>query len=232
MRTDLLAAEGWLRAIMALALCTQLGAAIAASPVALAWEDLRPATAKAYDPFAALGDAQLEALSELVLSRTLASRGLASSAAATARRAELVARLTKDGLDVESLLKQRERLIAERRSAAETPVPSLQGRLVQITGYLIPAAATPRPHGVAEYLLVPSAGACSHTPAPPVNQIVRVRADAGALPYDALTLQSAGPLTITGTLLVQFQEQQLFLADGMVAVRSAYAIHRATISTH
>jgi hypothetical protein len=110
--------------------------------------------------------------------------------------------------------------MAQRRHAAESAVAPLHGRRIQLVGYLVSASVDGR--GVADHLLVPWAGACSHTPPPPMNQVVRVPADLGAPPHDR-------PVTLTGTIEVRPAEQQLFLRDGMVSVRSAYALQGAAL---
>ena len=67
-----------------------------------------------------------------------------------------------------------------QRQASVAPVPvveSLNGRRVQLGGYVVPLdfdAAT-----VKEFLLVPFVGACIHVPPPPANQIVYVQAPKG-----------------------------------------------------
>jgi hypothetical protein len=63
---------------------------------------------------------------------------------------------------------------------ASVPVPvveSLNGRRVQIGGYVVPLdfEAT----SVKEFLLVPFVGACIHVPPPPANQLVFVQAAKG-----------------------------------------------------
>ncbi|MCM5572270.1 DUF3299 domain-containing protein [Burkholderiaceae bacterium FT117] len=54
-------------------------------------------------------------------------------------------------------------------------VPAMAGRKVRLPGYLVPLEEDER--GVGEFLLVPYFGACIHSPPPPANQIVHVRAD-------------------------------------------------------
>lgn len=57
----------------------------------------------------------------------------------------------------------------------EAPVvPALEGRAVRIPGYLVPIEAEGA--AIHEFLLVPYFGACIHTPPPPANQIIHVRA--------------------------------------------------------
>ena len=48
--------------------------------------------------------------------------------------------------------------------------PSLDGTRVKLPGYLVPLEESAAGH--TEFLLVPTAGACVHTPPPPTNQIV------------------------------------------------------------
>ena len=51
----------------------------------------------------------------------------------------------------------------------------LDGASVRIPGYLVPLEDTKS--GLKEFLLVPYFGACIHTPPPPANQIIYVKAD-------------------------------------------------------
>lgn len=58
-------------------------------------------------------------------------------------------------------------------SAAEAPtVPSLDGKLVRLPGFVVPLDVTEGK--VSSLLLVPYFGACIHQPPPPPNQIVYV----------------------------------------------------------
>jgi len=58
-------------------------------------------------------------------------------------------------------------------------VESLNGEKVRIPGYIVPLDFSAKSeHG--EFLLVPYFGACLHTPPPPPNQIVFVKADPAA----------------------------------------------------
>ena len=51
----------------------------------------------------------------------------------------------------------------------------MDGASVRIPGYLVPLEDTKT--GLKEFLLVPYFGACIHTPPPPANQIIYVKAD-------------------------------------------------------
>lgn len=73
--------------------------------------------------------------------------------------------------------------------------PELDGRAVQITGYLVPLEQARGE--LREFLLVPYFGACIHTPPPPANQIVHV------LPAKpAKGLRAMEVVTVRGSLRV------------------------------
>ncbi|MEM7083023.1 MAG: DUF3299 domain-containing protein [Pseudomonadota bacterium] len=62
-------------------------------------------------------------------------------------------------------------------------VPELNGQSVRIPGYVVPFDFSADAL-YTEFLLVPYFGACLHTPPPPPNQIVFVKAEPGALIAD------------------------------------------------
>lgn len=79
----------------------------------------------------------------------------------------------------------------------EAPINmSVMGRDVRIPGYLVPLEQGKS--GVREFLLVPYFGACIHTPPPPANQIIHVRA---AKPVTGL--QSMSAIWVEGRLGTQ-----------------------------
>ncbi len=69
----------------------------------------------------------------------------------------------------------------------------MDGVPVRIPGYLVPLEDTQA--GLKEFLLVPYFGACIHTPPPPANQIIHVKAD-----KPPKGLHSMDTVWISGTL--------------------------------
>jgi len=197
------------------------GALVAATPAAasdtLDWNSLRPASASADNPFERLTPQQTDWITEIARGRLTQARGLPVGAEATARQMALSAALAAEGLDAEELLRQRDALIAQRRSAAQAPVPAVAGREVRLVGHLLPASADGST--VTDWLFVPWAAACSHTP-PPANQIIRIPAQ------DLADVDRYGPtlLVLTGRIEVREQESQLRFVDGEVPLRSAYVV--------
>lgn len=197
---------------------------VRAAAALLGWDALRPAAAEAppADPFATLTDAQFEALGGIVRFRALAAQGLRPSEAARLQHDDAVRGLLAQGLDVEGLLAQRARVIAQRRLDAARAVPAIDGARVRLAGYLVPVGATAG--GAADFLLLARPGACSHVAPPPANQVLRVRARAlapVAEPY--------APAFVEGTLRVRAGQARVHLVDGEVTIDAAYAMDDAAV---
>jgi hypothetical protein len=178
----------------------------AAASDTLDWDNLRPAAAAADNPFERLTPQQTDWITEIALGRLMQGRSRPFGVEASARQAALSAALAAEGLDAEELLRQRDAVIAQRRTAAQAPVPAVAGREVRLVGYLLPASADGVT--VTDWLFVPWAAACSHTP-PPANQTVRIPAQDLA---DA-DRHGSQPLVLTGRIDVLEQESRLRLVD-------------------
>lgn len=73
--------------------------------------------------------------------------------------------------------------------------PELDGRRVRLRGYAVPVGVGWG--GTDEFLMVPSFGACIHSPPPPPNQIVYVKTPSKIEGVRAMSI-----VTVTGTLQV------------------------------
>lgn len=92
-------------------------------------------------------------------------------------------------------------------------VPALAGRKVRLAGFLVPLEESGK--GIGEFLLVPYFGACIHTPPPPANQIVHVRATP-----PARGLRSMDAVWVSGQLTLERADSSMGVAGyGMAAVR-------------
>lgn len=76
-------------------------------------------------------------------------------------------------------------------------VAALAGKAVKMPGFVVPLE-TDKGGALREFLLVPYFGACIHTPPPPANQIIHVRADP-----PAKGLRSMDAVWVSGTLDVE-----------------------------
>ena len=91
--------------------------------------------------------------------------------------------------------------------------PDLDGQKVRLPGYLVPLEG--QAGEWKEFLLVPYFGACIHSPPPPANQIVHVKA---AVP--AKGLRSMDTVWITGTMRTERRDTDMgvsgYTVDGAV----------------
>ena len=86
-------------------------------------------------------------------------------------------------------------MMKELREILDTAptVAAMNGTSIRMPGYVVPLEETSG--GLKDFLLVPYFGACIHTPPPPANQIVHVKA-AGPLK----DVQSMSAVWVTGVL--------------------------------
>ncbi|MFC3615642.1 DUF3299 domain-containing protein [Lutimaribacter marinistellae] len=179
-----------------------------------------PAAAAFEDPFQAMGLRSLEELRTVVrLQERLdnenfdtATRERLSALVADAREA-----LTEEGHDIEKLLAARWEVAVLRKRARLATNPLFDGAEVALDGFLIPAE--PDPDGASAAYLVSEVGLCSHKPAPPPNQLVRVRYE-GSFPSRNLYV----PVSVVGTLLNDPSDQTIFLLDGSVRMISMWQL--------
>lgn len=209
----------WFAALLAAA---ALAAPARAADLPLSWNDLRPVAVAEDDPFARLPADQLDLLRQLVLARLIEQR-IGSSDVSRAQAKALLAQLAAQGLDGEALLARRLEIIEQRRGDAEQVSARVEGQRARLGGYVVPLAV--EGDHVREFLLVPWAGACSHVPPPPPNQIVRVR---GSAPLAAAAAQRS--VLVAGTLRLRAQVQSVLMIDGAMVVQSGYAIDDAEIT--
>lgn len=78
----------------------------------------------------------------------------------------------------------------------------LDGSYIKMPGFVVPLETTAA--GVTNFILVPYAGACIHTPPPPANQLVMVNAQD---PWPSDNLWEA--VWVTGTMRTQLQSTNL-----------------------
>lgn len=75
--------------------------------------------------------------------------------------------------DGDALAQEMMKELREVLDSAPT-VAAMNGAAIRLPGFVVPLEQTR--DGITEFLLVPYHGACIHTPPPPANQIVHVRA--------------------------------------------------------
>lgn len=80
---------------------------------------------------------------------------------------------------------------------------------------------------LAEFLLVPTLGACIHVPPPPPNQMVHVTFAEG---FETQGLYT--PVWVEGTMAVGGGETELFLKDGNAGVSFGYRINAVDVANY
>lgn len=190
--------------------------ALLAEPRQVGWEDLMPsATAAAIEnPFEAMSPEQIDTLRKILRLELGLETG---NTDATLEAAQLRAKLEDEGLDVDDLFAKREEIMEQRLRAAESVNEDLVEQDVRLPGYLLPLEM--RDRKAVEFLLVPTVGACIHTPPPPANQVVHVRYPQGFVVEGLFT-----PVWINGRLRAESSTQKVGYSDGEARVAVSYAM--------
>ncbi len=130
---------------------------------------------------------------------------------------ELEHKFKSNNIDFEPLVARYNSFLDEIERRNKSVVGDLNGRLVRIPGYALPLETSAT--ALTEFLLVPSIGACIHTPVPPPNQMVFVKMDK---PYRAKRLYD--PVWITGRIRVEHNKKAVVYSDGQSGVESSYTL--------
>lgn len=195
-----------------------------AAPDQVGWIDLIDQSAQTYDdPYRDLMDDQLQDLIAVVQLRDAVGK-TSDNADAKAQLADKETALKGAGVDIDWLIDQRW-IVAERRvQAASAGNQELDGQIVTLAGYAIPAR--PDADGTPTAYLVPERGMCSHTPPPNPNQMIRVRLMTGWMPT---ALHE--PVRLTGTLVIEPTEQVMQVVDGMQLMRATFRMDAQQVET-
>jgi hypothetical protein len=126
---------------------------------------------------------------------------------------------------IEDLFEQREKIMEHRRTLATKTNDDLVGQMVRIPGYLLPLEIEDQK--ATEFLLVPTIGACIHTPAPPPNQMVHVRYSEG-FPVKGLFT----PIWVNGRLEAETRTSTVTYSDGQSRVEAGYAIKAMSVEEY
>jgi hypothetical protein len=115
--------------------------------------------------------------------------------------------------------------MALRRAAATIVNEALVGETVHIPGYVVPLEFADQK--AVEFLRVPTAGACIHTPPPPANQSVHVWYPKGVKVkglYDAVWVK--------GRIEAQGSVQGVRSVDGDASVETSYFMQPVSVEPY
>lgn len=96
---------------------------------------------------------------------------------------------------------------------------------IKLVGFLVPLEMTGLE--VTQFILVPTAGACIHTPPPPVNQTILVEFPEG---YEMSSLYT--PVWVTGDLKADKVDASVALIDGNQPVEAGYVIDASQVQIY
>lgn len=101
-----------------------------------------------------------------------------------------------------------DKLMAQMQSELNTAPtnPALNGKRIQLKGFVSPLEVDDQRGSVKEFLLVPYFGACIHVPPPPVNQTILVRPQADK---SIRMEQIYEPVTVSGVISVEAAQTKL-----------------------
>ena len=191
-------------------------------PREIMWKDLVPPVAKA---FPKLTKQQALQLTDIADVRERNARGDKVNAVELEDERGAVRKLEEAGFDVEALLALRKEYMDGSKQRAQSVNASLDGQTVRMPGYVLPLEFSGKE--VTEFLLVPYVGACIHTPPPPANQIVHVKADK---PVANVTVFSA--VWVTGRLTAVSMKKSLNLVDGAADINVGYSLQANAVEAY
>lgn len=113
--------------------------------------------------------------------------------------------------------------MAFSRAQGETLTWREEDRPVELTGFILPIDQDG--DLVYEFMLVPWAGACSHSAPPPPNQLVHVVSDE---PFRLLRVYEV--ITVRGSLRPGLDKAQLFIMDGVRVLDYGYSMSHAQVA--
>jgi hypothetical protein len=192
----------------------------------LNWKDLVPVI-EFENPFEKMPQGRLNNLAIVEWIRQMKDAGKQVSDAKEQEAEEAEQTLLKEKVDIDGLLAKKAEVIEIMRKRGASVVPELDGKLVSIPGFVLPIEYEGTK--VTEFLLLPWAGACIHTPPPPPNQIVHVFVD------EKMARESKGlfePVTITGTIYTNQKSKSVYLVDGTMDINMGYTMQAKIIEPY
>jgi hypothetical protein len=212
------------RMLLALMLVGAPGlASLAAELPELNWDELAPEMEPVDNPFEDMDQAQIDKLRDLLWIRQTAPEEVTDDD--RKREQELAKELADEGVDADYMLEQRDIIMEKYRVAATATRPEILGKKVRLPGYLLPLDV--EDGAITEFLLVPTIGACIHTPPPPPNQMVYVRYEPGFANASLYT-----PVWISGELREDERKETVRFLDGSSNIEVTYAMDADTVQIY
>ena len=202
---------------------------LACSPAAFStqtidWDRLVPPLDQLQSPFTIMPPDLQTAFLSLLNIRQIKARGKGNEKIDSLERG-YIARLIDGGYDPDEVLRKVSEFNRLKRANHSKLVEDLNGKQVRIAGYLLPTEFSG--DKVVEFLLVPSAGACVHTPPPPLNQLVHVRWEQGFANRGLFD-----PVWVSGRISTGTVTESVSYRDGEREVEAGYSLAATDVTTY
>ncbi|PML15449.1 hypothetical protein BCT61_10925 [Vibrio breoganii] len=184
------------------------------------WKDLIPPATETIE-LPALSKPQVSHLYNILNYRNTSKRRDMSDAESQQYQKDIDA-LRTSGYEADDLLKLRDEALAIERRRLSTVNMQLNLSNVSIPGFLVPLEM----EGMltTKFLLVPTAGACIHTPPPPANQTVIVELEKGFELQDLYKV-----IVVTGDIVTNQQDLPISFIDGTEVVSTGYSMSAVSV---
>ncbi|MEZ8967982.1 DUF3299 domain-containing protein [Vibrio breoganii] len=184
------------------------------------WKDFIPPATETIE-LPALSKPQVSHLYNILNYRNTSQRRDMSDAESQQYQKDIDA-LRTSGYEADDLLKLRDEALAIERRRLSTVNTQLNLSNVSIPGFLVPLEM----EGMltTKFLLVPTAGACIHTPPPPANQTVIVELEKGFELQDLYKV-----IVVTGDIVTNQQDLPISFIDGTEVVSTGYSMSAVSV---
>jgi len=192
------------------------------------WGDLSPELQLPRDQIAAMmSGASVQHRRDLFYLRYLVRQTITGqeSEENSSREKWAIASLEAGGFDTEEIIREMFRIERLRKANDSKLVEALNGRRIQIAGYLLPIEFSG--DKVVEFLLVAEDGACVHTPVPPLNQLIHVTSDEGFEIEGQFT-----PVVVSGIISTSSSHQSIAYSDGVQDIVAGYNMVASRIEAY
>lgn len=213
------------RFVPILAICLAATSGWAGGPKSVTWGDLGQGLRGTDNPYYGLTADEAHLLGLLVDIDDARASGEKLSEKQVAGEQIAIAALESVGIDgnakVEAVSQFGEQLAQSRVALNQ----ELLGQNIEIPGYALPLAFDGVK--VTEFLLVPYAGACIHTPPPPSNQIIHIKSP------DGFAMRGLfDPVVVKGELSASGRDMDVSLSDGEAEFPVGYQITSNSIALY
>lgn len=134
-------------------------------------------------------------------------------------------RFAEKGVNILELIEEQKQIDEDHSDWNMKVNNDLIGKQGRLPGFIVPLEFDNLT--VTEFILVPTAGACIHTPPPPANQMVVVSFPQGVQFRGLYT-----PVWVEGTLAQQTNSSNIELSDGATDVTTAYTMDAQSVEVY